>query len=246
MGSYDSAAADLLAAPLTHALAKLSGHEEDKGRHLRPENYSQGQLKDKQRDYSKLDTIDLFHGWICVLENLYATGGDFPSYIGHVKYMTGMLQSRKFFDAGASSYDRLILDKYLTGKVRGFEPDPVLASLSFSTQVIPDNMEICHGGSLTKGVTSYVKKASASVEVRGNPRNRMKFHRTSPQKYAFTTTIVSVTKTSAAGLTFVENVLQNTELILAEKSQKSLELSGSKYPTLQDWRYESKSQSLPQ
>lgn len=74
-----------------------------------------------------------------------------------------MLNSRKFFDIGALKYDRLIIDKFLTGKSRGFHPDPVLSSLTFATQVIPNTAEICHRGSLMKGVSSFVNK---------NPRRR--------------------------------------------------------------------------
>lgn len=157
------AAADLMAAPLTAALAKLSGLEEERGRLLRPEFYSQAHLKVNQRDYTKLDTVDLFYGWLCVTDYLITSGGDVKSYLGHIRYTTEMLQSRKFFDIGAVKYDRLIIDKFLAGKSSCFDPDPILSSLTFSTQVIPDNTEICHGGSLTRGVLSYVNK---------NPRRR--------------------------------------------------------------------------
>lgn len=212
--------ADLLATPLTAALAKLLGHEEERGRQLRPENYAQACLKDKQRDYTKLDTIDLFYGWLCVLDHLLSTGGDIHSYIGHIKYTTEMLQSRKFFDIGAASYDRLIVDKYLASKSGGFNPDPILSSLTFSTQVIPDSTEICHGGSLTKGVSSYVNK---------NPRRRRgafqgkKFQRIFQQTFASTTTIASAIMTSVLKLILVGNVMPSTEQILVVKGQKSLE-----------------------
>lgn len=156
-------AADLLGAPLSQALAKLSGHDDDRGRHLRPEFYSQSYMKDKQQDFTKMDTIDLFYGWLCVADHLVATGGDLTGYLKHIKYATEMLHSRKFFDSGAIRYDRMVIDKYLSAKSGSFNPDPVLSSLTFASQVIPDYTEICHGGSLTKGVTSFVNK---------NPRRR--------------------------------------------------------------------------
>lgn len=73
-----------------------------------------------------------------------------------------MLQSRKFYDAGAIRYDRMIINKYLQGRSPGFSPDPVISALTFSSQVIPDPAEICHGGSLTRGVSSVVPSKQRS------------------------------------------------------------------------------------
>lgn len=95
-GDHNTTTADLIAAPLTQALAKLAGQEDEKGKQLRPEYYVQSQLKDKQRDYTKMDTLDLFYGWLCVTDHLLTTGGDVHSYVSHIKYATEMLRSRKF------------------------------------------------------------------------------------------------------------------------------------------------------
>lgn len=54
-----------------------------------------------------------------------------------------MLQFRKFYDAGAIKYDRLIIDNYLAGKSKDFNPDPVVSTLTFSSQVIPECTDIC-------------------------------------------------------------------------------------------------------
>lgn len=77
------------------------------------------------------------------------------SYINHMRYATEMLHTRQFYDIGAIKYDRAIVDKHLEGKVGGFDPDPVISSITFSSKVIPDSVELCAGASLTKGVISY-------------------------------------------------------------------------------------------
>lgn len=103
---WSQSAAELMAAPLTKALSHLTSTEDDDiGRHLRPETYSQSQLKSKQRDFSKMDSIDLFYGWICVADYLDKRGGDLSSYLSHVKFATQMLHSRQFYDVGAIHYD---------------------------------------------------------------------------------------------------------------------------------------------
>lgn len=149
-----AAAANLIAAPLTKALARLSGDEDEEGMLYRPETYAQSGLRPKNRDHNKLDTIDLFYGWICVAQHVMKSGGNLKSYLDHVRFATEMLHSRNFYDSGAVKYDRLIIDKHLSGKSDNFNPDTVISSLTFSTRVIPDNVEVCHGGSLTKGVVS--------------------------------------------------------------------------------------------
>lgn len=166
-------AASLMADPLTKALAKLVGEEDDRGKALRPENYSQSDLKDKSRDHTKLDTVDLFYGWVCVAQHLMHTRGDLASYMKHLRYSMEMLHTRQFYDAGAVKYDRMIINKYLEGKATGFDPDPVISSLSFSSKIIPDNVELCPGASLTKGVISYVQnKVSNKARKRGQPSRR--------------------------------------------------------------------------
>lgn len=68
-------AADLLTAPLTKALAQLSGDDESApGYYLRPGTYSQSHLKCKSRNHTKMDTLDLMYGWICVADHLQNTG----------------------------------------------------------------------------------------------------------------------------------------------------------------------------
>lgn len=154
-GAGDTSPAALLTGPLTKALAKLAGDEDDRGKALCPESYAQSDLKDKSRDHTKLDTVGLFYGWVCIGQHLIKTGGDIPSYINHIRYATEMLHTRQFFDIGAIKYDRAIIDKYLDGKAGGFDPDPVISSITFSSKVIPDTVDLCPGASLTKGVTSY-------------------------------------------------------------------------------------------
>lgn len=66
-----------------------------------------------------------------------------------------MLHTRQFFDMGAIKYDRMIVDKFVDRTSSSFTPDSVISSLTFSSRVIPDNREMCHGASLTKGVHSY-------------------------------------------------------------------------------------------
>lgn len=152
-------AADLMSAPLTKALSKLAdSDEEDKGRPLRPETYSQSELKEGKRDFSKMDTLDLFYGWICVADYLVNSGGDVKSYISHVKFATQMLHSRHFYDTGAIHYDRQIIDRFVEGRCRTFAPDTVVSSLTFSPRLIPETVELCHGASLTKGVRSFTTK----------------------------------------------------------------------------------------
>lgn len=151
-------AAKLIAGPLTKALSKLTGEEEEKGMWLRPETYAQADLKWKSRDCNKLDTISLFYGWISVADYLIHAGGDIASYINHVKYAVDMMNSRQFYDSGAIKYDRLIVDDYIKGKSRNFDPNPVASTLAFSSRVIPDYVEMCAGASITKGVHSYQAK----------------------------------------------------------------------------------------
>lgn len=162
-GSGDSTTtASLISDPLTKALAKLTGDEDDIGKALRPETYSQHELKEKARDHNKLDTVGLFYGWVCIAQHLMKTGGDLASYMNHVRYATGMLHTRQFYDIGAIKYDRQIVDKYLENKSSGFAPDPVISSLTFSSKLIPDSVELCPGASLTKGVTSFQAAKSAN------------------------------------------------------------------------------------
>lgn len=171
-GDPDLSAADLITAPLTKALAKLTGEEEERGNVLRPETYAQHNLKGKNRDHTKLDTVGLFYGWVCVAQHLMKHGGDLNSYMNHIRYATEMLHTRQFFDVGAINYDRLIVDKYLEGKSRGFDPDPVISSLTFSSKIIPDTVELCPGASLTKGVVSYQTSRSTGRGRRRNPTNK--------------------------------------------------------------------------
>lgn len=91
---------------------------------------------------------------VCKTQHVMKTGGDVASYLSHVRFATEMLHSRNFDDCGAVKYDRMIIDKHLSGKSTNFNPNTVISSLTFSTHVIPDNVEICHGGSLTKVVIS--------------------------------------------------------------------------------------------
>lgn len=153
-GGKGMSPASLISSPLTKVLARLTEEDDDLGINLRPETYAQSELKAKARDHNKMDTLDLFYGWVCVTEYLMRTGGDLTSYIGHLKFATEMLHTRKFFDCGAIKYDWMIIDKHIGGKSGGFNPDTVLSSLTFSSRVIPESIEICHGGSLTKGVMS--------------------------------------------------------------------------------------------
>lgn len=166
----DLSAATLITAPLTKALAKLTGKEEEKGKCLRPETYAQHDIKDKNRDHNKLDTIGLFYGWVCAAQYLMKHGGDLTGYMNHVRYAMEMLHTRQLYDVGAVKYDRLIIDKYLEGRATGFDPDPVISSLTFSSKIIPDTVELCPGASLTKGVVSYIASKSMG---RGRRRNNI-------------------------------------------------------------------------
>lgn len=159
------AAADLLTAPLTRALAHLSMDDTDEGKPLRPETYSQSELKGKNRDYTKMDTVDLLFGWVSVADFLVKSGGDLPGYIRHLKFAAGMLHSRRFYDSGAIEYDRYIIDKFIQKKSGGFEPDSVGSTLTFSPRIIPDATELCHGASLTKGTHSYVASKQTKRRV---------------------------------------------------------------------------------
>lgn len=164
--------ADLISSPLTKALAQLSLEEDDAGRPLRPETYCQSELKPKSRDYTKMDTLDLVFGWACVIDHLLSTGGDLTSYVRHVKYTLQMLQTRQFYDAGAIHYDRYIVDRFIRTKSHGFEPDPVGSSLCFPPRVIPESVEICHGGSLTKGIRSVaVSKQTKRRKGQNSPKS---------------------------------------------------------------------------
>lgn len=169
--SGDVSPASLMSSPLTKALAKLAGDEEDEGKYLCLEFYAQHDVKEKSRDHNKLDCVSLFYGWTCVAKYILKHGGNLESYINHLQYATGMLNTRQFYDAGAVKYDRLIVDKFLEGKTSTFEPDPVLSSLTFSSKIIPDNIEMFQGASLTKGVNSYqVNKPSRGKKRVNQPR----------------------------------------------------------------------------
>lgn len=63
-----AAAEDLLSAPLTKALSYLSMEDDEEGRLLRPETYAQSDLKGRNRDYTKMDTVDLLFGWVSVAD----------------------------------------------------------------------------------------------------------------------------------------------------------------------------------
>lgn len=162
-------AATLIAGPLTKALLKLSGEEEDGGRLLRLETYAQSDLKERNRDCNKLDTISLFYGWISVADHLARTGGEVASYISHVKYAVEMLNSRQFDDSGVIKYGRLIIDGYVNGKSTNFNPDPVSSTLAFSSQVIPESVEMCSGASITKGIYSYQARPGKRRRDQNNP-----------------------------------------------------------------------------
>lgn len=166
-GTLGVSAARLIADPLTKALSKLSGEEDDSGMSLRPETYAQSDIKCKNRDHTKLDCVSLFYGWISVTDHLIRSGGDVKSYVNHVKYASEMLNSRQFYDSGAIKYDRMIVDRYLNGKSSNFNPDPVISTLSFSAKVIPDSVEMFPGASLTKGVHSF--QSSKQNKRRRNP-----------------------------------------------------------------------------
>lgn len=163
-------ASDLLSTPLTHALSKLTLEEDDKGRLLRPETYSQSEWKCKNRDHTKMDTIDLLYGWISVIDYLVTAKGDFRSYISHVKFASQMLHTRQFYDVGAIMYDRQIVDNFINGKSTNFNPDTVVSSLTFAPRIIPDNVELCHGASLTKGVRSFTGKQKQRRKQSGNSK----------------------------------------------------------------------------
>lgn len=155
---------------MTKALSKLSGEDHDAGTCLRPETYAQSDTKEKNRDHTKLDSVSLFYGWISVADYLAKTGGDVASYINHIKYAAEMLNTRQFFHCGAVKYDRMIIDKYVSGKALNFNPDPVILSLSFSAKVIPDSIDMFPGASLTKGVQSFY--SSKQNKRRRNPTSQ--------------------------------------------------------------------------
>lgn len=155
MGVSASRRAQSIADPLTKALSKLSGEEDDSGTSLRPETYAQADIKGKNRDFNKMDCVSLFYGWISVADHLVKSGADVASYVCHVKYTAEMLNSRQFYDSGAVKSDRMIIDKYVSGKSSNFNPDPVISTLSFSAKVIPDSVDMFMGTSVTTGVHSY-------------------------------------------------------------------------------------------
>lgn len=166
-GTVGVSAARLIADPLTKALSKLSGEEEDTGTSLRPETYAQSDLKTKNRDHTKMDSVSLFYGWISVIDYLIRSGGDVKSYVNHVKYTTEMLNSRLFYDCCVVKYDRMIVDRYMCGRSINFNPDPVTSTLAFSSKVIPDSVDMFPGASLHKGVHSY--QAAKQNKRRRNP-----------------------------------------------------------------------------
>lgn len=118
-----------------------------------------------------MDAVGLFYGWTCVAKYIQSHGDDVGSYLDHLKYTAGMLHTRQFYDMGAIKYDHMIVDKYLETKASTFTPDPVILSLTFSSRVIPDNSDMCHGASLTKGVHSYqINKAAGKKKRPGQSR----------------------------------------------------------------------------
>lgn len=164
--------ASLITAHLTKALAKLTGDEEDEGKYLRPECYAQHDIREKGRDHNKLDYVGLFYGWTCVAKFILKNGGNIQSYIDHIQYAAGMLNTKQFYDAGAVKYDRMIMDKYIEGKASTFSPDPVISTLTFSSRIVPEGSELCHGASITKGVASYLVNKPSRGRKRGfQPRH---------------------------------------------------------------------------
>lgn len=94
------------------------------------------------------------------------------SYVRHVKYTLQMLQTSQFYDASAIHYDRYVIDRYVNTMSRDFHPDPVGSSLCFPPRVIPDSVEICHGGSLTKGIRSImISKQNKRKKGQSSPRS---------------------------------------------------------------------------
>lgn len=79
-GDQGLSAASLIANPLTKALAKLAEEDHDRGKALRPVTYSQHDQKDKSCDHAKLDTVELFYGWVCVAQHLMQTRGSSKLY----------------------------------------------------------------------------------------------------------------------------------------------------------------------
>lgn len=124
--------------------------------------------------------------------------------MNHIRYAIEMLHTRQSYDVGAVRYDRLIIDKYLEGKATGFDPDSVISSLSFSSKIIPDNVELCHGASLTKGVISYQQPKGPA-----NTNRWSKARPISPMIYASCITFATVWKTTVANLTFAANAQEN-------------------------------------
>lgn len=164
-----AAASDLITGPFTRALSKLSADEDDPGINYRPETYSQCNVKHKSRDHNKMDTLDLMYGWICVADHMNSLGEDITSYLRHIKYTVQMLHSRQCWDSAAVKYDRDIIDRFVNKVRRNFDPDPVISSISFSPRVIPETVEICHGGSLTKGVRSMPVSRTPQKRRKGQP-----------------------------------------------------------------------------
>lgn len=217
-----TAATDLLSSPLTKALSHLSLEEEDKGRLLRPETYSQSEWKGRNRDHTKMDTLDLFYGWISVAEYLMNTGGDLRSYISHVKFSTQMLHSLQFYDIGAIRYDRQIIDDYVNGKASTFQPNTVVSSLTFSPRIIPESVELCHGASLTKGVRSYSSKQKLKKKQAGSSRpvKSDEVPADFPRMFVFFSITDSALTRIVLVHTYVENVTVATGRILVKRKQK--------------------------
>ena len=134
-----SSPADVMGAPLTSALEKLSQAIEPtvststKGIQLRPEYYiqhvDQG-IAIKSLDHTKLTYRELLAGMCRVLDHLVTSGGDANSYLQHMVFVTKQASVHQFTDAAYVAYDRSVVDKVAKGTVRQFVAGDTLAVAS--------------------------------------------------------------------------------------------------------------------
>lgn len=89
-------AASLILDPLTKALAKLSGEDDDAGRLLWLEFYSRSDFKDRNSDHNKMDLLYLFYAWDCIADHIPSLGGEIASCLHHLKFATKTLHTKRF------------------------------------------------------------------------------------------------------------------------------------------------------
>lgn len=157
------APADVMSAPLTSALDRLSLAIDpamgikSQGSALRPEFYVQHldqKIPLKSLDHNKLSYASLSYGMCRVAKYLYQSGGDFQTYLDHMLYVTRLASLGEYVDCTFAHYDRSVVDAVLSKEIPTFVPGyPLATSLHFhaANMITNQNWERFSSGSRGRG-----------------------------------------------------------------------------------------------